>query len=380
MKKFLYHITLFFFLSFLSLQAQEGRLSIHDLKVIFTEDEQIEISFIAESNKHTSKEGYTVIYAPKITNGHDVVSLAPIVVSTKFADRVWKKHEWAADTVVSLQSAYRIRNSQMLLYRSAVKLQPWMYESSIEVEEIVAGYQEERVDTFMLAAHAIPPYDPDPIERIVITPVRNHMSVGDSLAKRHAYILPDSLWIMGDTLKVYATDEVYTAPVYFATANSTLDMEYRANEEVMIDLQSALTTFEQSSESRITRIVVAGYASPDGSFASNDLLAWKRAVSLKKYVVQHTSLSMDSIRIYNGSADWVGLKSAVSRDSELPYADRVERIMKKPIKNGYDLARRMNTLRTTKGGKAYKHLLKNKTLENLNRAYVIIFYENNTPL
>lgn len=360
------------------LYAQEQpEISVRDLQIVFINDEEIEVSFIAESSKHASKNGYTYIYAPRITNNNAMVSLKPIVVRSRLADIAWKRHEWAADTLLDVYKAFTIKNGEVLEYKSTVPLQAWMYESSIEVQEVVPGYGVERSNVYMLAEQAIPPYEPDPVARVVYYPVRNpQLSVGDSLAYIHPYLYPDSVACADNLLSVFENERTAYPSVYFANSGHAISPAYKNNEQVLEEYLTVLKTIENAADTKITKIVVAGFSSPVGAYTFNDLLAWRRAISLKRFVVDNIDIPVDSVFILNGSADWIGLRETIMADDSIPNEARAERIVKKEIKNGRDLERRIRQLRRTRGGRPYKHLQQTKGFENLNRAYIRVYYKS----
>lgn len=46
---------------------------------------------------------------------------------------------------------------------------------------------------------------------------------------------------------------------------------------------------QESKTSRVVRVVIVGSASPEGTLAFNDRLAWNRAVALKDFLLRNTA-------------------------------------------------------------------------------------------
>ena len=81
-------------------------------------------------------------------------------------------------------------------------------------------------------------------------------------------------------------------------------------------MAAAFAKLRESRDFMLKSIVVAGFASPDGDFAANDRMAWRRAVSIKRYLMTEFGIPAEKIYLYNGSEDWPGLRMLIEK-SEL---------------------------------------------------------------
>ena len=120
---------------------------------------------------------------------------------------------------------------------------------------------------------------------------------------------------MTDGRILYADDMQRAAAIYFPQAYQ-ITPDYRDNCRVLSEVAAALAKLRESRDFMLKSIVVAGFASPDGDFAANDRMAWRRAVSIKRYLMTEFGIPAEKIYLYNGSEDWPGLRMLIEK-SEL---------------------------------------------------------------
>lgn len=106
------------------------------------------------------------------------------------------------------------------------------------------------------------------------------------------------------------------------------------SEQNLEKITSELDKVFADSQARLHRIVIIGYASPDGSYATNVRLARKRSTSLKDYVSRRYNLSKDMIEMRYVAEDWKGLETFVANASEqnLPNRDAMLQIVRSNLK------------------------------------------------
>ena len=105
--------------------------------------------------------------------------------------------------------------------------------------------------------------------------------------------------------------------ILFKTGSATLLPEYRNNSRNLDLLVDIILKINQSPDSRISHILIAGYASPDGDIRINSDFATLRAAALKKYLMRHTRLDSGTFEVINGKIDWYGLSQMVGKSDML---------------------------------------------------------------
>ena len=128
---------------------------------------------------------------------------------------------------------------------------------------------------------------------------------------------------------------------------------------------------QESKTSRVVRVVIVGSASPEGTLAFNDRLAWNRAVALKDFLLRNTAFPADSMTLFNGSEDWRGLRKLVAA-SDLYEREEILRIIDNvPVTQGRELE-----LMKLSGGRPYLYMLEHMFPELRNAAFIKVYYEN----
>ncbi len=155
-----------------------------------------------------------------------------------------------------------------------------------------------------------------------------------------------------------------TAYIDYRTDRSRIEPDYRDNRDELrkidatIDSLKALgsivnpvgdstvtvTDTENNAAIRITRVMLKGYASPEGRYGHNAELAMARAAALRDYIRQLYRFGDGVVEISVEPEDWEGLRRMVM-ESNLPHRDQILRMIDAPevdpdvrewkIKSGY---------------------------------------------
>lgn len=124
------------------------------------------------------------------------------------------------------------------------------------------------------------------------------------------------------------TTRQVNASVYFRIGESRIDPTFEDNEFRLGIFTSALSKVLADSNYVVSRLVVVGTASPDGTLERNLQLAGARARSLSQYLTNHTSLPSGKIEVVNGGENWEGLRQMMEA-SNMPYRTDMLRLMDK---------------------------------------------------
>jgi hypothetical protein len=123
-------------------------------------------------------------------------------------------------------------------------------------------------------------------------------------------------------------------------------------------------------------IVIAGFASPEGSPELNDRLALDRAVAVKEFMMDNSSVEGRSIRIFNGGTDWAGLKKLVE-ESDIYRKQRIVDIIENtPVWDSRRGVGRRGELMRLDGGDPYRYMLTNFFPQLRQAAYIRVYYES----
>lgn len=121
-----------------------------------------------------------------------------------------------------------------------------------------------------------------------------------------------------------------TAYVTFPVAKTELLPDFGQNRRELSELCAVVDSLRRLSHVTIHSVSIKGYASPEGSFASNDRLARERTESLARYLSDHCSLPLQLIATDHVAEDWGGLRRYVEQ-STMPQREALLRIIDSPL-------------------------------------------------
>lgn len=119
------------------------------------------------------------------------------------------------------------------------------------------------------------------------------------------------------------TTRQVNASVYFRIGESRIDPDFEGNKFRLGIFTSALSKVLADSNYVVSRLVVVGTTSPDGTLERNLQLAGARAAALSQYLTTRTSLSADKIEVVNGGENWDGLRRMMEASDKLPHRDQM---------------------------------------------------------
>lgn len=162
-----------------------------------------------------------------------------------------------------------------------------------------------------------------------------------------SYITP-----MAETEKHRA--EVGTAFLDFQVDKYQILPDFRNNAVELAKINNTIRTVTEDKNVKPTGIVLKGYASPEGSYASNKKLADNRVKALRDYIRQKNDFKADFFTMSSEPEDWAGFKEKVEADPNVPNRSEVLAI----IDSSDDPDRKEAKLRALGGGAAFRYVLK----------------------
>ena len=364
-------ISFVFILSMLSslswAQNSTGKVRFTQVEVERT-DSLVSVFFQVETDRRAVTGKSLEMYMPVITDGVYSVSCPPVVVHSKQAAISLERHEWAAGTVLDLEDARYIGNNSRMSYAAAVPAQGWMDGADLRLETLWMGCSDAETWQGQPIA-SLDRTEPQPIPVVVVEEVPS--TTGETLARAFNFVLPDSQW--NDKDPIYDDDRENALIVYYRVAISRIDHDFMDNRRTLRNLIAAINLLRTSEDSRVKRIVIAGFASPEGTFEFNDRLAWDRAVSIKEYIMNQTGMRDSDISLYNGSEDWRGLRAMVAASS-MPERQRILDIIDTyPIKDAAGRKVRLEELKKLNEGVPYRYMFDHYFPRLRNGAFIRVY-------
>lgn len=231
-------------------------------------------------------------------------------------------------------------------YKMAIAWESWMKEARLVLQPDLCGCGKEVPASPLLIADKI---RMRPTERYRVHPV-------------FVYIKPQA-----ETEKHRA--EAGTAYLDFQVGKTQILPDYRNNAAELSKIDATIHTVTADKNITLKGIALKGYASPEGSYASNQRLAIGRVQALRDYIRSKNDFPVSFFTLDAVAEDWDGFKTRAEADLDIPAHEEVLSI----IDNDEEPDRKEAQLRALKGGTAYRYVL-NVLFPSLRRSEYRIDY------
>lgn len=341
--------------------ANSGAQSVQITDVEFAQtDSEITVKFTLQAGQKAAKGDYTLVVLPLLKNDEDSTTLPEIAILGKRA-RIAEARNRLATEQNGRNDALTIRNGGKLWYTATIPYQEWMQSAQLVFNGIAVGccsVKEVKIGT---------------IVEFTAPDVQEMPTTGDLLSHRFPFLSSIAFTHSPTDMESFINHNREGAlMVYFVQGGRVIDRAYKNNNETLVKLVSVVRAIESSPDTRIAHIVIAGFASPEGSLPFNEQLAWDRGIALSRFVAQHTSLPANKIYVYGGSVDWAGLREIV--DASDMYEKRsIIDIIDAPE---WNKGERLHRLMRLSDGQPYRYMLTHFFPLLRNAAYVKVYYEN----
>ncbi len=249
-------------------------------------DSQITLSMTLDPKAYKVKSNNMLTLTPMLVSETDTVEMAPVRIAGKGA--------WYAkirDGVYEPQTILRADKAEPLEYIAAVPYGPQFEKSSIIV----------RTDTSSVC-NCNPP-----LEELV--------PVADLDYSRFTPELPFEYIAPKDTAdKVF--DLSGRANIIFKVNRTDIDWSYLSNQAELDSIMKSVNAVRDNEYATVERILLTGYASPEGPYANNVRLAKGRTEVVKKYVEDHSTFPSSVYDTSSVPEDWQGLRAWIAASSE----------------------------------------------------------------
>jgi outer membrane protein OmpA-like peptidoglycan-associated protein len=154
----------------------------------------------------------------------------------------------------------------------------------------------------------------------------------------------------------------------FVIGRAEILPDYKNNAAELRKIDATIAEILRDPRATITGITITGYASPEGSAASNQALSERRAQSLRSHIEAKHGLGDILFAINGAGEDWATLEAMIS-DSALPERERLLEV----IRYGGDADTLERRLRSVGGGQLHRRI-STEFYPRLRRSDYTIFY------
>lgn len=173
-------------------------------------------------------------------------------------------------------------SASSLSYNAILDYAPWMENATLVMRQETDGCCGNRVGATSSSELAVLDFAPR-----VFTPV-------------YVYVQPET-----EPVKVRSISG--SAFIDYKVNSTVIDPDYRNNPRELAEIRKTIDAVRNDKDVAITSLSVKGFASPEGSYASNERLAQGRTESLVKYVRDLYRFPSGLITTSWEAEDWEGL-------------------------------------------------------------------------
>lgn len=376
-------------------RAQGNKHSVTTKDVELTRTgERVKVTFTVEVGRKAAKAGYNLVLNPVIYKGNDNLHLPAVIVQGGKARVAIERYRLAAGKHAYRQEPVFVRPGGSVKYSTDIPYEEWMTGAQLTLSGVSVGCcSSTEAELGVIAGNILNQ------GRVAETPAAVPApTTGDVLAGQYEFVaaaVPEQKSSspfdynmplhMGKGVTAVRQNEVErfiadhrdgAISIYFRQGSSVIDRDYSTNNKNLVELISVIRTLVASGNSKIARIVIVGFASPEGSLAVNDRLAWERAVALKNLLTSNSSIDPMMVNIFNGSVDWIGLRDLVARSDMYRKHRIIDIIDHMPIWDAQNNRGRHGELMRLDGGDPYRFMMREFFPKLRQATYIKVFYEN----
>ena len=224
------------------------------------------------------------------------------------------------------------RTNDTIRYRYVLPYESWMADAKLNVQRDECGCGESTLMSVQ------PVIDQVTLERILSPYIVN---------PHFAYVEPK--------VEVVKSREIQAECFLdFEVNKINIRPEYMNNPRELAKIRVMIDDLKLDPSIKVNRLDIIGYASPEGTLATNKRLSEGRAMALRDYLASRYDFPRNQYHIIFGGENWDGLADALET-LDMDYKNEVLDIIQDiPIEKG-----RETKLMQLRGGVPYRYLLKN---------------------
>lgn len=318
---------------------------------IMTHDEDsVTVTFNIDTEQTKLKANRKEVILPYIYNKKDTLYLDVVEVYGK--GRFKRERQINAingDRDWNLGEYQTFRHEGIYRYESKVPLKRWMTVANLGIRRMIVGCacEDELKDEDIAQASL---FEEPQVQR-----------------RLPAYTLADveKKWDFGQ-------DEL---EITFKVSKAEIDPSVFNNEVTFGKILDAVDKIHQNPDYRVTKLHIAGYASPEGSVSFNSWLGISRAKALVNYIIEQRpqyNLTEDNFEIHNGEENWAGLLRVLS-ESKMKNKDSVISLINDTSLSG---DAKKTALKEMDGGNVWNDMLEEIYPHLRSARYLAVYYDS----
>lgn len=299
-KKYIYVAALLSALTILPGQAQERKIYNNQIIVVAQELRQegdsLYLSMEINWDQLALKSHSSLTLVPILTNESNYVDFPTLVINGRNRHKAYMRQQ-SLDKIYPDERPYAIvkaNHANHISYAQQIPFEGWMENAHFELVEDECGCAGKNENS-----------------------ARNLIFNGVDMEVSEVYqVQPRLVYIQPQVEEIKKRSEMKEVFLDFKVGSSAILPELNQNYSELHKVGTMLQEVKNDKNITVQSIRFRGYASPEGSVTSNQLLSLKRADAMRNYLIDKYSLTYQSSAEGYGE-DWDGLKKLLS-DSDIP--------------------------------------------------------------
>ena len=250
-------------------------------------------------------KNHLIVVTPfvKANNGRELIELAPITIAGSRRNTILDRpFQWKGKAQLPENSyASLVRKNgtlQKVDYKVSISFDKWQRDASLSVKYKIIGCAD------CLTDGGSKTLQPKIISYEEFKP--NYVM---------AYTVPE-------VEAVKQRSERYSAHFNYRVGKFDLLPDFGNNAAELVKVDRSIGELKKDADLTINELTVSGYASPEGSLQSNNLLSQRRAETFATYIQNKYGFNRGQIKVDWFGEDWRGLREAVVK-SALPNKEAI---------------------------------------------------------
>jgi len=372
-------------------QTNNHSLEAGDIRMTRAEG-RVEVSFALRADKKVVPPSYSLVVNPILRGGDGRRQLTPIVIRGRRSEIADLRHGMAAGRARTGEpTPLYMAPGETRSYTAALPYEEWMRGGQLLFEGVSVGCGGATEAVLGVVADNILDGGPQVETQVVEVPAVLQ-TTGERMAERYPFVAPASEFeLLEEVLsnsasafddgrnemsqRVIAQIREGSVSIFFGQGLRAIDSNFGDNNRNLVELIAAVRALASARDSKIAAIVIAGFASPEGSVGFNDRLAWDRAVAVKNFLTDNTDVDPGAIRLYNGGVDWTGLREMVEHSDLYRKARILDIVDNTPVWDADRGAGRLGELMRLDGGEPYRYMLERFFPRLRQAAYIKVYFQ-----
>lgn len=277
--------------SVLTVQAQalaRGQVAVENMQVE-KGGQTVKVDLRLNLDKLDLATNRGLVFTPMLVNGNDTLQMPAAEIMGRKRYIYYQRNHKTATLNPLFVTRRNNGKPQSENYSYRTQYRKWMQGSQLYMSQDTCGCDQALLRSNLLVPGA-------PVDFF-----------GTPWMYQYAYVQPQA-----ETVKNREVSG--SAKLNFAIDKYDIRPNFGSNETELKKIRESIDLVQEDKDVTLTGIELHGYASPDGSYAHNEVLAHNRTEALKQYLVNYYKgeMKQNVITVHSTAEDWNGVREYVA--------------------------------------------------------------------